>query len=357
MRQNVLEMTGIEVYRRKQRTLNIRSLQVAAGEMVAVVGPNGSGKSTLLQLVNMHLPYKAGTMYLFGEDAAHIDKQAVRRRCSLVFQETLLLNDTVFNNVALALRFRGMAEKEVTERVNAALTEFRCAHLADRMAGNLSGGEGQRVSLARALVYQPELLLLDEPFAALDAFTRRRLLADIREIAAKNGTTVMLVSHSFNDVLYFAERAIVMQSGDIIQDDKPEVILRRPVNEVVASLVEMDNIIPCQIKAAGDACFVKLSNGIEFPCSSNITQNTTACCLPGDALYIWNEQLEHQIVNWVQIQGNITHIIPGIGMYRVIIESQGLSLTVRVLREQVTGIYDLGMKIKIAFNPEEAHMI
>lgn len=357
MRQTVLEMSGIEAYRNKRCTLNIQSLQVAAGEMVAVVGPNGAGKSTLLQLVNMHLPYKSGEMYLFGEDAAQADKQALRRRCAMVFQETLLLNDTVFNNVALALRFRGMNDKEVTEKVNAALAAFRCSHLSDRMAGNLSGGEGQRVSLARALVYGPDLLLLDEPFAALDAATRRMLLADIREIAAKNGTTIMLVSHSFNDVLYFAERAVVMQSGCIIQDDKPEVILRRPVNEAVASLVEMDNIIPCKVEAESNNCFIELSNGIRLPCTGETAPNATACCLPGDALYIWGEQLAYQQTNWIAVEGNVFQIIPGIGMYRVIIESQGLPLTVRVPREQVIGRLDLGMKIKVAFNPEEAHMI
>ncbi|MBP2663907.1 MAG: Polyamine-transporting ATPase, partial [Firmicutes bacterium] len=151
----MLEIADIKVFRNKRQTLIIETLSIAAGEIVAIVGPNGAGKSTLLQLINMHLSYKTGKMVLFGEDVAGADKHSLRLRSSMVFQEAMLLDDTVFDNVALALRFRGMAEREIQAKVNKALEDFHCAHLATRMARKLSGGEAQRVCLARALVYEP----------------------------------------------------------------------------------------------------------------------------------------------------------------------------------------------------------
>lgn len=353
----MLEIVDIKVFRNKRQTLTIETLSIAAGEIVAIVGPNGAGKSTLLQLINMHLSYKTGKMVLFGEDVAGADKHSLRLRSSMVFQETMLLDDTVFDNVALALRFRGMAEREIQAKVNKALEDFHCAHLATRMARKLSGGEAQRVCLARALVYEPELLLLDEPFAALDSPTRNTLLAELRQVAIARGTTVILVSHSFNDVLYFAERAVVLQDGCIVQDDTPEVILRRPVNAIIASLIEMDNILPCQVKQHGDDIFVQLVNGVRFAWRGKTMPVATVCCLPGDALYIVDEQLAYQHNPLIVMEGNVSQIVPGLGMYRIMVESQGLSLTVRVPRERAASRVAIGMQLKIAFNPSEAQLV
>ncbi len=358
MRQILLELADISVVRNKRQTLHIETLSIAAGDIVAVVGSNGAGKSTLLQLINMHLAYQTGKMVLFGQDVARADKHVLRQRSSMVFQETLLLDDTVYNNVALALRFRGMPEREIQAKVNKALADFHCDHLANRMARKLSGGEAQRVCLARALVYEPELLLLDEPFAALDSPTRNTLLAELRMVAIARGTTVILVSHSFNDVLYFAERVVVLQDGYIVQDDTPEVILRRPVNAIIASLIGMDNIIPCLVERQGDDTFIKLSNGVCFAWEKEVRAAVTACCFPGDALYIVDEQSAvRQDHSLMAGEGIVSQIVPGIGMYRIMVETKGLSLIVRVPREQIGVKVSVGMHLKIAFNPKEAQLV
>jgi tungstate transport system ATP-binding protein len=303
----------------------------------------------------MHLPFQSGKMRLFGLDAAIVNKLALRRRCSMVFQETMLLNDRVFDNVALALRFRGLAEQEIKQKVNAALAVFHCDHLAQRVAGRLSGGEAQRVCLARALVYQPELLLLDEPFAALDSATRTSLLTDLRQVAIKFGMTVLLISHHFNDVLYFAQRALVLLNGSIVQDGQPEVILRRPVNEAVANLVDMDNIFPCQLEQQSTGCFLRLGSGVSVPWRQDSKVQVTTCCLPGDALHVWEEAYGQE--SGVIIEGNVSQVIPGIGVYRLIVKAQGLSLTARVPREQVAGKIVVGMNIKLSFNPNELQVM
>lgn len=357
MRPVVLEIADLEVFRNQRKTLMIERLTVPAGEILAVIGPNGAGKSTLLQVINMHIGYRTGKMALFGQDVEAVDKHVLRRRCSMVFQETLLLNDTVYNNVALALRFRGMAEAEIKAKVIKALTNFHCGHLSSRLASKLSGGEAQRVCLARALVYEPELLLLDEPFAALDSPTRNALLTELRQVAVAHGTTVMLVSHSFNDILYFAERAVVLQDGRIVQDDTPEVILRRPINVTIASLVGMDNILPCKIKKQDGSMYVQFTNGVQFPWQGEARSKDKFCCLPGDALSIVNEQLVYQHAPFVVMEGLVSQIVPGIGMYRIMLEAGGVSVTLRVPREQVAGKVAMGMTLRIAFNPLEAQLV
>lgn len=355
MSQTVLELADIKVFRNKRQTLQIETLAITAGEIVAVVGPNGAGKSTLLQLINLHLPYKTGKMLLFSQDVAGADKHSLRLRSSMVFQETMLLDDTVFNNVALALRFRGLAEPELTTKVNKALADFKCAHLATRLARKLSGGEAQRVCLARALVYEPELLLLDEPFGALDSQTRNILLAELRQVAIEQGTTVILISHNFNDVLYFAERAIVLQEGHIVQDAAPEVILRQPVNAVIANLIEMDNVLPCQVERQGTDNIVQLGNGVRFVWQGEAAPAARFCCLPGDALYLADEVGQEQSL--VIIEGRVAQIVPGIGMYRIMVEAPGLALTVRAPREQVANKMLIGMPLKLAFNPGEVQLV
>jgi tungstate transport system ATP-binding protein len=351
----ILEMRHVVVDRGTQKkVLNIDEFVMHRGELVALVGPNGAGKSTFLQTVNLLFSYQ-GKLRLFGQDVGRTNKTALRRRCALVFQETLLLNDTVFNNVGLALRFRGVAADETKRKVFQALADFRCDHLADRPAHLLSGGEAQRVCLARAIVSDPELLLLDEPFASQDAFARGALIEEIRQLAEARGISVILVSHNFSDVLHFAERAIAVLNGVIVQDDKPEYIMRRPVNEQVARLVGMDNIIPCSLEGKGQDRFIKLVNGIRFLYSVKPTDQLSVCCLPGDALYLCDDSFPSDNLPMVVLEGAVERVIPGIGTCSVLVRSGEMLLNVRISRNQAN--MNIQDKIKVAFNPAEAHIV
>ncbi|MDF2633227.1 MAG: Polyamine-transporting ATPase [Pelosinus sp.] len=356
MRKPIVEIRNVKIHRNNRLVLNIEHLAIQQGEMVAVVGPNGAGKSTLLQLVNLLTPYQEGEVKLFGSNVKEMNTLSLRRRCAMVFQDSLLLNDTVFNNVALALRFRGSSAKKIKEEVCSALTAFRCLHLIDRAAHSLSGGEAQRVCLARAMVHQPELLLLDEPFVALDTPTRIALLADIKRVAQSCGMTVILVNHNYDDVLYFAERAIVFLSGQVAQDNRPEMILRQPVNRAVADLTGMDNILPCRIAKTKNV-LVCLSDDLSFSYPGNVLPSATTCCLPGDILHIMDEGLVGQHDKMVVLRGIVHQIIPGVGIYQVVVDVQGLILTLRVPRERVVDWLKLKMLIQVAFDPRDAHIV
>ena len=354
----VLSMQDVSVDRGgHHRILNIQTLSVRRGELVALVGPNGAGKSTLLQTVNLLQPYQ-GKLRLFGDEVGASNQNQLRRRSSMVFQETLLLSGTVFDNVAWPLSFRGISSREIEARVYKALADFGCDHIAQRPAKRLSGGESQRVCIARALVTEPELLLLDEPFASLDVAMRSAMMEEIRTVAQKRGITVLLVSHNFSDVLYFAERAVAIFEGKILQDDRPEILMRRPVDEKVAKLVGMDNILPCTLEQEGEKRFVTLTEGVRFAYRGPIAATTSVfCCLPGDALTLCDGQEKDPADERVVLECLIDRVLPGIGTNRVLVRLGNMILSVRLPRDCAPSQLQSGVRIWLRFDPQEAHVV
>lgn len=341
---------------RGKNILSIDNFTIRPGELVAVLGCNGAGKSTLLRTINMLQPYR-GEMQLFGQNVSNANKTLLRRRSSLVFQETLLLNDTVFNNVAKVLKFRGVPDNKIKQRVYTVLATFDCEHLANRSARLLSGGEAKRVCIACGLVADTELLLLDEPSASLDVGVRAQTIEKIRQWAEARGAAVILVSHNFTDILHFAERAIALFNGCIIQDDKLEMLIRRPANEQLARLVGMDNIIPCRIERTRSGNLIKLANSFEFLYPGDIKTPITACCLSGDAFYLDTNCSTKRKPNQVVIEGLVERVLDGIGTYSIWVRVGEQTLIVRVPRSQVSGNVYRHAIINLAFNPEDAHFV
>ncbi|MBO8142689.1 MAG: ATP-binding cassette domain-containing protein [Firmicutes bacterium] len=214
--------------RRARSILYVEHLRLRQGEILGVIGPNGAGKSTLLKTMALLEPPSSGTLLYRGQpvDPARVPA-SLRRRMSTVFQNPLLLDMSVFDNVAIGLSFRGVPRKERSKRVNEWLERFRVRHLARQRARTLSGGEAQRVSLARALVLQPEVLFMDEPFSALDFPTKAALMEDLKAVLRESGTTAVLVTHDFLEATFMADRLAVLVGGELVQEGPvPEVIAR-----------------------------------------------------------------------------------------------------------------------------------
>lgn len=215
----LLALHGVRVRRGGQTILDVATLDIWPGAVLAVVGPNGAGKSTLLQVMALLLAPEAGEVCFDGTRVdARRNPVAMRRRMAVVFQEPLLFDATVFDNVASGLQLRGIRRSEGHDRVQAWLARLGIAHLAARSARTLSSGEAQRTSLARALVLEPALLLLDEPFAALDYFTRQALLAELPSLLEEVRTTTVLVTHDPREAQWLAARTIALRGGTIVAD-------------------------------------------------------------------------------------------------------------------------------------------
>jgi tungstate transport system ATP-binding protein len=173
-----------------------------------------------------------------------------RRRNAVVFQEPLLFDTTVFGNVAAGLEIRGVPAPERARRAARSLERFRIAHLAGRSARTLSGGEAQRASLARAMALEPEILFLDEPFAALDPPAREALIVDLAGTLRETATTTVLVTHDRGEAVRLADRIAVLEDGRVLQIGPVREVLECPADEAVAGFLGVENILPGTVAAA-----------------------------------------------------------------------------------------------------------
>ncbi len=236
-----LEVRGLVVQRGGVSVLEIDALDIPRGLVTVVIGPNGSGKSTLLGALQLVLHPARGTLTLDGEPM-HADPVKTRRRMSAAFQEPLLLSMSVRANVELPLRLRGVDRGRRRELAEHWLERFGIAALARRHARQLSGGEAQRVSLARAFASQPEVLLLDEPFSGVDAPTREGLIEDFAEIVSQTRPTTILVTHDRDEALRLGDHAALLIEGGLRQTGKPSEVFDRPADRAVAQFVGMENV-------------------------------------------------------------------------------------------------------------------
>lgn len=237
----LLQASGISVHRNGRLTLQPTDFAVRAGETVGIYGPNGAGKSTLLQALAGLLPLSSGTIVVRGQVLGQdLTPLAYHRRIAAVFQEPLLLRGTVSYNVGLGLALRGVGKAERDARVRPLLEQLKISHLADRPIGMISGGEAQRTSLARALVLDPEVLFLDEPFAALDQPTRRRLVRELAELLRGRRMATVFVSHDFAEAAALCSRCAILDAGAILQDEPPAQVLKQPRTSRVAEIVGIE---------------------------------------------------------------------------------------------------------------------
>jgi thiamine transport system ATP-binding protein len=228
------------------RVLRGVDLTVEGGRRVALVGPSGAGKTTLLRVIAGLEPPRAGAITLDGRDLSGVP--AHRRGVAVVFQEPRLFpNLDVTENVAFPLRAEGAGRRERRERARRLLDEVGLAALEGRGTAGLSGGEQQRVSLARALCGEPRLLLLDEPLASVDPNRRDALRDLILRVQAERGVSMLVVTHDQAEAAELGERIALMIEGRVVQEDTPESLFLRPVSPVVARFFGSRNLISGQV--------------------------------------------------------------------------------------------------------------
>jgi tungstate transport system ATP-binding protein len=281
----ILEVRNIEFERGGTILLNIPSLSIEKGEILALIGPNGAGKTSFLQTLSYLLKPFQGEIFFSGKKVeTHISVLEYRRKLAMVFQEPLLFDTTVFNNVASGLKIRGMKRKEIVGRVMEQLERFGISHLSRRSAKTLSGGEAQRASLARAFALQPEILLLDEPFASLDPPTRESLIGDLEHILKQTGTTVIFATHDRKEAFTLSNRIAVMNQGKILQLGAPDEVVNHPADDWVASFVGMETLLTGQVVKKNGWTFLVSIGGREVEAIGDVGQGepVVLCIRPED---------------------------------------------------------------------------
>jgi sulfate transport system ATP-binding protein len=231
--------------------LNDVSLKIASGELIALLGPSGSGKTTLLRLIaGLDFP-TAGQIFFGEEDASHHSVQA--RNVGFVFQHYALFRHmTVAQNIGFGLKVRPSASRppkhEIRKRVSDLLEMVQLTGLENRYPNQLSGGQRQRVALARAMAIEPRILLLDEPFGALDAKVRKELRRWLREFHDRTGHTTVFVTHDQEEALELADRVVVMSQGKIEQVGSADDVYDRPQSPFVFSFIGESSQLPVEVK-------------------------------------------------------------------------------------------------------------
>ena len=219
------------------------SLTIEEGEFITLLGPSGCGKTTLLNLMAGFAEADGGEIFIDGDLVTEIPPY--QREIGIVFQNYALFpHMTVEKNVGYGLRMRGVPKAEIAERVEQALALVKLAGYGQRKPRELSGGQQQRVALARALVIRPKVLLLDEPFSALDKNLRLSMQVELKAIQRKLGVTTVFVTHDQGEALSMSDRVVVMSAGHVRQIGTPDDIYRRPQDPFVAGFVGDVNILP-----------------------------------------------------------------------------------------------------------------
>jgi putative spermidine/putrescine transport system ATP-binding protein len=257
---SAIELDGITKHYGSVRAVDGISCTIGQGEFVTILGPSGAGKTTLLNLIAGLIQPNAGCIRIDGHDVTRL--AAARRNIGLVFQSYALFpNMTVYGNVAFPLEVRSVPRAEIERKVKDALQLVRLGGLETRRPDQLSGGQQQRVALARSIVFQPAILLLDEPLAALDRKLRDEVRLELRRVQRELDVTTILVTHDQDEALSLSDRLLVVSDGKVQQEGPPEELYLRPSSLFVADFLGAANLIQGTIRLCDGETRIAIKNG------------------------------------------------------------------------------------------------
>ena len=331
--------------------LDSTDLSVASGEFLTLLGPSGSGKTTLLQLISGLVEPTSGRVFIDGQDATSTSIH--QRGIGLVFQHYALFPHlTIAENVEFPLRMRRRPISEIRKRVGETLGMVHLDQLAGRFPRELSGGQQQRVALARAFVYQPSIILMDEPLGALDKKLREHMQIEIKRLHRETGTTIIYVTHDQEEALALSDRICLMNHAKIEQLGTPHEMYARPATAFAADFVGISNIFRGQVGDDGaDGVYLTTPNG-------KFRAPVEAARLAGReaALVVRPEQMTIGNTHENKVAGHLVETIFAGAETRLIVAIEGgQAVTVRLpLGERVPAV---GGNIALGWNPDAAVVV
>ena len=345
------------------------SLRIAEGELLVLLGPSGCGKTTTMRsIVGLETPTKGrievGSQVVFDASAA-INVPPNKRKMGMVFQSYAIWpHKTVFENVSFPLEREGRGRELIRERVARALELVGLSRVSDRGASMLSGGQMQRVALARSIVGEPKVLLLDEPLSNLDAKLRAHLRFEIRDIQQRVGITTVYVTHDQSEALALADRIAVMRDGKIIQLDRPSTLYRNPCNVFVADFLGVSNIVPGRVVAKRDGGLTEVvlaANGASVMSRSPVPvgREVHVCMRPehlavapsaGAAAPTDQPELRSTMALSVQVASFL-------GSHVRYLLTDGQSLQLEAMSTDTDRIFDVGARVEVSISAAHAQLL
>ncbi|WP_022849816.1 ABC transporter ATP-binding protein [Limisalsivibrio acetivorans] len=280
------------------RAVNSLSLNIEKGDFCVLIGPSGCGKSTTLRMINRIIEPSGGTIELNGEDIRHKNPVLLRRNIGYVIQSVgLFPHMSVRDNVAVVPKLLKTAKNEIDERAEylMGLVGLEPSEYLDKYPSQLSGGEAQRVGVARALAADPEILLMDEPFGALDPITREHLQRRLTKIQEELKKTIVFVTHDIDEAIRLATKVAIMKDGNLVQFDTPEDILTNPANRFVKEFIGTDRALK-RLTRKKVSEFSKAPRDIER--SDRVSE--LAEKYP-EGTYLWVTDSEDRLLGWMRM--------------------------------------------------------
>ncbi|HNX49125.1 MAG TPA: ABC transporter ATP-binding protein [Thermoanaerobaculaceae bacterium] len=338
--------------------LDVEHLKVQPGELLAVVGPTGAGKSTLLRVAHLLERPARGRVQWQGEPVVWPAPLETRRRIAMAFQDPLLFTGTVAENVGYGLEVRGANRAAVRARVVELLELLGVGHLAARRAATLSGGEARRASLARALAAGPELLLLDEPLASLDAPVRERLRGDLVAIVRGQRLTCVWVTHDQEEAFAVADRIVVLEAGRVAQSGTPEDVFFRPATPFVAGFVGAGNVLPGRVEGSDDGLVTVDLGGLRLEAVSKLQEGASVvvCIRPEEITLGRDGGPEHHSAR-NRMNGTVVAVVTRGATTRVEVEC-GVRLQALVTRRSAAELgLETGVPVWLSVKATAVHLI
>jgi molybdopterin-binding protein len=333
------------------------SLSIRDDDYYFIMGPSGAGKTIILEAISGLLVPDSGRILLDGHDVSGI--QPEKRKIGLVYQDySLFPHMTVEKNIAFGMRMRRLPEAEIGKQVRQLMKQFGITPLAHRAPLTLSGGEQQRVAIARALAIEPELLLLDEPLAALDPITRDQFIEELRSLHRDHGLTIVHVTHDRRDAASLGTRMAMIIGGRLIQEDRVETILSSPCQEQVARFIGYENILKGTVVSCGDGlCIVDIGkNRVSVAADAHFGDNVVLCMRSDDITVLLRGDGRGMSARNT-FEGTIVKKTV-CGSLAVITVDIGVEITAAVTRKSAKELrLDIGAPVYVSFKASAIHVI
>jgi ABC-type Fe3+/spermidine/putrescine transport system ATPase subunit len=333
-------------------TLRDIELNITEGEYFILVGPTGAGKTVLLESIAGHHPVAGGRVWVRGRDITGLEPE--KRRVSIVYQDySLFPHLSARDNIVFGLRLHQKSQRETGEALEWIASLLSISHLLPRKPETLSGGERQKVALARALAVRPDVLLLDEPLAALDPEAREKVRTELRQLHRSFGTTTIHVTHDFEEAMSLGDRLAVLGEGELKQIGTPEQVFRRPNSEFVARFTMARNILAGEASPANGGSVFRSGGRDIVVQTTNLRGDCYAAVRPEDIM-ISPEPAYSDTPNC--FAGRVTGITDKGGVLSITVDlpPEFWCLVMRHSFEQME--LKLGQPVYLSFSPASVHL-
>lgn len=351
---HIVELEDIYKNYENLQVLKNINLQVKKGTSTALVGPTGSGKTVMLRLIDLLEKPSSGTVYFEGTDANESSntRLSIRRQIGMVFQKPLAFKASVYDNIAYGLKVRGRKEN-MGGKIKELLELIGLQGYENRNALKLSGGETQRLALARAMITDPKLLLLDEPTANLDPISKKKLEELILKINRESETTVIMTTHDLLQGQKLADRMVILHNGQILQSGTPDQIFKTPKNRFVADFVGIENIMSGNIEESSDG-LAKINTDSITVFAVTEKEGEVHFSIRPDEITISREKVQTSARN--TIQGKVNEIIDTGSLIKLLVDT-GELFTVFITRESLNELnISIGTSIWLYFKASAVHV-